>query len=136
MGKQQFFERGGAYYIVVGEHGPTRVDEHGNPVERTKEEYPYSYDGFVTWRGGENSEANSTVYSDRLRLWDRGKGKLDALLEKHFGDSSDHWFDRSPEAVEAFFQDYLNKPGLKLIFIMEYCNQATGYPLWRFDVAY
>lgn len=26
-----------------------------------------------------------------------------------------------------------SKPNLKLILVMEYCNQTTGYPEWRFD---
>lgn len=42
------------------------VDEFGKPVERTKFDFPYSYDGFVTYRAGNNSEITGTVYSDRL----------------------------------------------------------------------
>lgn len=133
--RAQFFERGGECYIVLG-NGVGAVDEYGNPVKRTKAEYPYSYDGFVTWRGGENSEITSTIYSDRLRMWDKEKRELDGLLEKHFGGTGDYWFNRSPEAIEAFFRDYLKKPELKLILVMEYCNWSNGYPLWRFDVAY
>jgi hypothetical protein len=111
------------------------VDEYGKPVERTKEEYPYSYDGFVVWRGGENGEANSTIYSDLLRRWDKN-GVLDTLLKKHFGNTGDYWDNREPGAIEAFLKDYLGKNNLRLIFVMEYCNMSNGYPLWRFDVAY
>lgn len=33
------------------------VDEYDHPVERTKQEYPYSFDGYVTHRMGKNEEA-------------------------------------------------------------------------------
>ena len=50
-----------------------RVDEFDKPVKRTKQSHPYSYDGFVQWRGGPNEEATSTIYSDRLLQWDYDK---------------------------------------------------------------
>ena len=68
------------YLTMIG-----NVDEHGNSVIRTKREYPYSYDGFVTWRGGDNKEANDTIYSDRLLQWDYEK--QNRLSEKYFGKS-------------------------------------------------
>lgn len=105
-------------------------DEHGNPVERTKSEYPYSYDGFVTWRGGENEEVTGTVYSDRLLQWNYQKTR--DLMKKHFGTDGDYYFDRKPQQIEAFLSEYMEKK-IKLIFIMEYCNVSSGYPLWRFD---
>lgn len=107
------------------------IDEHGKPVTRTKATHPYSYDGFVTWRGGDNAEATSGAYSDRLMQFDRPK--LIALSKKHFGDESDYWYSREPQAIEAFLRDWFENPLLKLILVMECCNQATGYPLWRFD---
>lgn len=109
------------------------IDEFGAPVERTKADYPYSYDGFVTWRGGKNEAANDTIYSDHLGKWNREK--RDALLLKHFGDTGDYYDNREPAKIEAFLRDFLDKPALKLVFVMEYCNVANGYPYWRFDVA-
>lgn len=108
------------------------VDEYGNLVSRTKSSHPYSYDGFITWRGGENSEVNDTVYSDRL--WEQDYRKADELCEKHFGDRGQYFFNRDRKKIEAFLRDWYNKPELKLIFIMEYCNVSSGYPLWRFGV--
>lgn len=70
------------------------VDEFGNAVKRTKDEYSYSYDGFVTHRMGANKEANSTIYSDRLLQQNHKKCR--SLMEKHFGNSGDYWFDRQP----------------------------------------
>lgn len=106
------------------------VDEYGKPVSRTKSSHPYSYDGFITWRGGENEEVNDTTYSDRL--FQQDFRKYDQLCDKHFGDKSQYFSRREPEKIEAFLRDWYNKPKLKLIFIMEYCNVSSGYPLWRF----
>lgn len=107
------------------------ADEHGKPVERTKFSHPYSYDGFVLWRGGCNEDANNTVYSDRLLRWDREKH--DELCTKHFGNKGQHWEHRKPKKIEAFLRDWTDCPDLKLILVMEYCNQSNGYPCWRFD---
>ncbi len=107
------------------------ADEHGKPVSRTKSEHPYSYDGFVVWRGGENKEANDTVYSDRLLQWDYEK--YNRLSVKHFGNKGQTFSDREPKKIEAFLRDWCDAPELKLVFVMEYCNASSGYPLWRFD---
>lgn len=107
------------------------IDEHGNPVLRTKQTHPYSYDGFVLWRGGSNEEAISTIYTDRLLQWDYGKHNQ--LCMKHFGDRGQYWNNRDPKKIEAFIRDWLENQDVKLILIMEYCNQASGYPTWRLD---
>jgi hypothetical protein len=110
-------------------HYSPHVDEFGNPVERTKFDYPYSYDGFVTYRNGENSEANSTIYSDRIHHGE----KYITLCQKHFGNQGQMFFDRKPEQIQAFLRDWCEDQELKLVFVMEYCNVSSGYPLWRFD---
>lgn len=111
--------------------GNGRVDEHGRLVTRTKESHPYSYDGFVQWRGGPNSLVTSTIYSDRLVQFDFDKH--DALCMKHFGNKGQYWYGRDPMKIQEFLRDWTNDPELTLVFIMEYCNQASGYPCWRFD---
>lgn len=107
------------------------VDEFNNPVKRTKSDYPYSYDGFVSWRGYPNSVANATVYTDRLlhENWD----KHDRLCQKHFGNEGQLWGQRDEKTIEAWLRDWFDDPELRLVFIMEYCNHSSGYPLWRFD---
>ncbi len=112
------------------------VDEHGQPVKRTRHTHPYSYDGFVQERCGENSEATSTVWTDRLLQWDYDLTRK--LLKKHFADTGidvggDCWGSRSAAAIEGFLRERLGKPELRVILVMEYCNQATGYPVWRID---
>lgn len=115
---------------IMFRHGD--VDEFDRPVKRRKQEYPYSYDGFVTYRNGENKEINHTIYSDRI-LHDP---KYDKLSLKHFGDEGQMFFNRKPKAIEDFLKDFCDAPNLKLILVMEYCNVSNGYPLWRFDFKY
>lgn len=112
-------------------YGCGNVDEFGNLVEKTRQTDPYSYDGYVTYRNGENSEANTTIYSDRLSGEDYDKNR--ALKLKHFGNQGDDFSNRSVENIEAFLSEFLNKT-VKIIFIMEYCNKSDGNPYWRFDV--
>lgn len=107
------------------------INEHGESVERTPYTNPYSYDGFIVWRGGLNKDANSTIYSDRLIQWDFKKH--DELSMKHFGNHAQIWYDRDPKKIEAFLRDWTDDPKLKLVFVMQYCNVSSGFPLWRFD---
>lgn len=109
------------------------VDEHNNPIERTKLTHPYSYDGYVLWRGGDNDEIKNTVYSDRLREWNYKKTER---LNEKYNTNINSWKEKDPKKIEKFLQDYCDNPEIKLILIMEYCNQSTGYPVWRFDYGY
>ena len=54
-------------------------------------------------------------------------------MKKHFDGEGDYYYNRKPEAIEAFLREWTDDPGLKLVFIMEYCNRSNGYPHWRFD---
>lgn len=120
-------------YLARDDNGKVGVrGEDNKPVKRTKEEFPWSYDGFVTWLSpsqldGEEQPHNS-IYTDRLRMWD--KKKLKKLRLKHFGEESDYWSDFEPKDIEAFLRDWCDDSGLTLEMIMQYCNVATGYPLW------
>jgi hypothetical protein len=106
------------------------LDEHGSRVKRTKITHPYSYDGFVTYRGGKNEEITGTVYSDRLSQWDHEKTR--SLMKKHFGGDGDYYYNREPDQIQSFLSEYFDKK-IKLILVMEYCNQSNGFPVWRFD---
>ncbi len=110
------------------------VDENDRPVLRTKHCYPYSYDGFVQERCGHNSEANGTIYTDRMLGHDYERTR--ELISKHFPDKpGDIWSGRSAAAIEGFLREWLGQPELRVILVMEYCNLASGYPYWRFDYA-
>ena len=109
--------------MLAGHFGP--VDLDGKPVKRTKQSHPYSYDGFVLWRDG-SEDTGHAVYTDRLSQWDRDK--FQRLCKKHMPDR--RWDNAAPGDVQAFLSEYNDDPGLRLTAIMEWCNQATGYPTW------
>ena len=127
MNPQITYGSNGEQYVTLS----GEVDEHDHHVTRTKRSHPYNYDGFVLWRGGLNSEANSTICSDRLLMWDYDKHNK--LCQKHFGNEGQYWNQREPKLIEAFLRDWTEDKELKLVFIMEYCNASSGYPCWRFD---
>jgi hypothetical protein len=104
-------------------------DLSGNPVEKSKYDYPYSYSSYVEWRNGENSEITDSVYSDRLFQWN--PEKYNRLCQKHFGNQAQTFSGRKPEDIERFLSEYLGI-NLKLIVILQGCNQSSGYPFWSF----
>lgn len=106
-----------------------RIDGHVTP--KTKFTHPYNYDPFTVWELGCDKKANGSVYTDRLYQWDYKK--YNKLCEKHFGNKGQYFDQRKPEKIEAFLRDYTDNQELILIEIIEYCNQATGFPVWRLD---
>ena len=76
-------------------------------------------------------KATNTVYTDRLYQWDYEKHN--DLCKKHFGNQGQYWSDRKTELIEAFLRDYMDDQSIILCRIEKHQNQATGYPLWRFD---
>ena len=121
------FMFGGDPYGHRHYNGP--VDEHDNPVKRTKSEYPYSYDGYVLWRNSDNTKKADTVYSDRLHQWD--SNKTNRLWGKHC--KGKNWTNVSSDSLRVFLSEWNNEPNLKIVFLMEYCNGSNGYPVWRVD---
>lgn len=115
-------------YMGMGLH---LVDENDNPIVRTPDEHPYSYDGYIVQRLGKNEEITDTAYSDRLRQ--ENSEKYSSLSIKHFGKTGEFWSHRSAAEIQSFLREFLNAPNLKLIFVMQYCHQSAGYPYWRFD---
>jgi hypothetical protein len=110
------------------------VDENGKSVKRTPDEYPYSYNGYIVYRGGPNSKVRMTLWSDRLRQEDHKK--YDELCQKHFGNTGHYFHNRNVEDTEAFLREFTNEPKLKIMYIMQCCNHTSGEPLWRFAVYY
>ena len=102
------------------------------PVERTKEEYPYSYDTFIVWQREDIDKITSikTVYSDRLFEWDIIKYNRCSTIA--FGDTSQYFNNRSKESIENFLNLYLGIQ-LELVAIAEGCNHCSGYPFWVFE---
>lgn len=101
----------------------------GEPVKRTKEEYPYSYDSYVVWEEDYNKTTNNAVYSDRLIQWDYDK--FNKCCRNIWGNERQYFNDRSPKDIGKFLSLYFDKE-VKLTVIMEGCNFASGYPYWIF----
>ena len=110
-----------------------------NPYEeflcpkKTRAQYPYSYDPLVIHIDQSKGPATKTTWSDRLYQFD--SVKYNELCTKHFGDQGQYWNQRNVKHIEAFLQDWYEDKSVALVAVIEYCNQATCYPVWRFDVA-
>lgn len=110
------------YFGIDGyERGP---DLYQGRPRRTKRSHPYSYDPFVIW-GAENQKDHA-YYTDRMQQWDYTK--YERLCQQHF-----EWPSFNPHArphiIETFLSDYLGRK-VTLTCVMEWCNQASGFPLW------
>lgn len=108
------------------------ISSFGSPIPpgiKTKQTNPYNYDPIELFSIEE--VGNSTIYSDRLISLDFKKH--DKLLQELFGDIGQFWSYRTPEQIELFLQRWLDNSHLRLVKVVEYCNQVTGYPNWRFD---
>jgi len=116
---------GNVYY--GNNHG--RVDMDGKSVERTKEEYPYSYDVYVTWKGDYNKDKGDCAYSDRLLNWDWDK--YNECVMEVWGNKGQIFYNRTPKDIEKFLSLYYDKE-VKLTMIMEGCNVSNGFPYWIF----
>ncbi|MFA5429031.1 MAG: hypothetical protein WC279_12595 [Sulfurimonas sp.] len=102
-------------------------DEHGNNNERTPETHPYSYEGFVLYKG--KGKADCTIYSDRFRNY---QGYDKAVKEAGFK-VSDYWNNKKVPDIERFMSILTGEP-IKLVLLMQYCNMSSGYPVWRMDI--
>lgn len=117
------FVNNDGYYI------PRIINLAGTPIKRTKNEYPYSYDPFLIWKGDYHKGVGSVVYSDRLMQWDYKK--FNKCCKKVWGNEGQLFYNRKPEDIEKFLSLYWNKE-IKLTAIEEGCNVSNGYPIWIF----
>lgn len=104
----------------------------GDPITKTPQSHPYSYEPFVVW---ENEEVGATgsAYSDRMMQWDYEK--FNKSCEEVWGNKGQlfHSYIRQPKDIEKFLQLYFDKPNLKLARLVEGCNVSSGYPYWVFE---
>lgn len=112
-------------------HEYSYVDLQGNPVERTPETHPYSYDAYVTYKSEEFQTTDHWVYHDRMMQWDWGK--YHAAAETVWPvKTCPHYFDgKNAKDIEKFLSIYFDKK-VKLTAIMKGCNVSNGYPYWIF----
>ena len=103
---------------------------HGERVERTPREYPYSYDPFQVFKDPAWTDRDAVVYSDRMHQWDWEK--YDRCCEKVWNDRRQSFSGREPAEIERFLQLYFEDPTLTLTGIEAGCNYSNGYPFWVF----
>lgn len=115
-------------YWGRGYKGPCDID--GNPVRRTKLEYPYSYDCYILYQREEKVDKRAhAVYHDRM--WESDSVKFDMAWKDAGGDG--FRFNNAPtDVVEKFLRLFYEDNGLTLEAIGEGANQSTGYPYWVF----
>jgi hypothetical protein len=110
------------------------IDCGGNPVKKTKDEYPYSYDLFLQWvKSGiyiKSEKGCHAVYSDRLFQWDNKK--YDRCCKEVWNNQGQYFNCREASDIEKFLRLYYDDPKLELVKIGEGCNVSTGYPYWVF----
>lgn len=94
---------------------------------RTKFTHPYSYDPITLFSS--TTKATDSVHTDRMDQWDHTK--YQECAAKHL--KRVHFDRQTPSDVEAFLRAYMDNDKVVLTGIIEYCNQATGYPTWRLD---
>lgn len=112
-----------------------RENVHGLQVERTPEDFPYSYDAYLILRNNPNEKDMHCSYSDRMYQWDSEKYYS---LKKKFVPSTkgDYWDTAKANEVEKFLREYFDKPKLKFIALEQACNVSNGFPLWIFHYSY
>lgn len=109
------------------------VDRYGNPVEKDRYTYPYSYDPYVVYKKDDRikESVKGCVYSDRLFQWD--SSKFNSLSRKYFNNERQmDWSERNPKDIEKFLIEYHELENLELIGILNGCNVSNGYPYWVF----
>lgn len=90
---------------------------------RTKMSHPYNYEPIVLLRSEKKGTDNA--YTDRMCGWDRDKF-YKGLEQK--GELRFSWGDKTK--VNNFLRVYYDDPTIEVVQVVEYCNEATGYPTW------
>lgn len=103
------------------------IDENDQHIARTPDTHPYNYDSYVLWRNLPNSEVTGTAYSDRMMSWDLIN--YTELWERICG-KNQYWYAYPQEKILEFVRSYFEDPELEICYVMQCCNQSTGYPLW------
>jgi hypothetical protein len=105
---------------------------HGGEI-RTKQSHPYSYDP-IRYYSAAVGGVRGSAYDDRMEGWDREKFNrcIEAMRAKN---PSCGWMRdySNPQWTRDFLRMYWDEPLLEVTDIVEYCNQATGYPCWYFE---
>lgn len=110
---------------------PPYVGLDGKPVERTPDQWPYSYDEYVTYKSENYRPDDHAVYSDRMMDWSLSKFTRCVAKIWPKTPQSQMFHDKKPKDVERFLREYLEK-NVVLTAILQGCSQANGFPYWVF----
>lgn len=125
------------YYVTyngaIGIHHSSDFDrEIESPMSPNRMKNLYNYDPMTVYQDRDYSSYTDchTVYSDRLHQWDHEK--FNKISTAKFGNDGHYWNNRSPRLISEFLSEYFGH-SVKVVQIIEYCDQSSGYPVWRFD---
>jgi hypothetical protein len=101
------------------------------PVERKRQDYPYSFDDYLSYENTDQPLANNSTYTDRMHQQE--PAKYEALHRKHFNTDANFWEGRSPAKIEAFLREYFDLPMLQLVRVWTCCDHSNGAEHWQFE---
>lgn len=110
---------------------PEYIGIDGKPVERTPDEYPYSYDTFFVYKAAEIGDLGEGVYSDRMKIWDENKYKEATTAVWPEKPDRQFFYHCTPREIQKFLCLYLEKE-VTLTAVLEGCNRYSGYHYWLF----
>ena len=103
---------------------------HGQPIEKTQRDYPYSYDAYCVYKSDNWSPMDDVCYSDRLMQWDYDK--FTDCMKEVWGERAGQYFDnKEPEDIQKFLRWYYSR-NVVLTGIEKGYNVGNGYPYWIF----
>lgn len=108
-------------------HSYTNIQ--GDVVQKTPEDYPYSFDPYCTYYGNHFPEDRVT-YSDRL--YEQNGELFKKCYEEVWGTFYGESFDTYPQQIEKFLRLYFKNDKLELTGVEKACNYGNGYPYWIF----
>lgn len=112
------------------------VDQYGNPVNRNRHEWPYSYDAYVTYqKSGYTYESGTQQglhieYHDRMMQWNWEKFHQSMMTV--CGKRQQTFKNLSTNQIKEFLELYNDVKEVDLLIVMEGCNVSNGYPYWIF----
>ncbi len=102
---------------------------YGQPVKRTPEQYPYSFDQYCVYKSTDFDLTTDTVYSDRM--WEWSPDKFNACHVRVWDELGQFFNCRKPKRVEEFLHAYFGI-SLDLTGIEAGCDFQNGNPYWVF----
>ncbi len=118
--------------------GIVMLDFYGNPIEKTKQAYPYSYRPYVQYQAEPKILAwaklsGKTWLFNTNTLYKTDYNKYNKLALEIFGNDGQYWEEREHTDIETFLKKWTGNEALTLIKVTEFSNPGNGYPYWHFE---